>query len=106
MAGEAGSVLLLRLPIRRRGSRPPSGSCSVQHAAETRIKEMSSLDDTERQLFLENGYLHARDVLDTGYLAHLRDEFDRVWQVEEPPVSQRKLLQHRAFLDLIEHPPI
>jgi hypothetical protein len=64
------------------------------------------LNDTDKGLFLEHGYLHACGVLDTEHLARLREEFDRVWGVEEPPVSQCKLLRHRAFLELIEHPPV
>lgn len=60
----------------------------------------------ERAFFLEQGYFHARRVLDAGYLAQLQAEFDRVWELEKPPVSQHKLLKHQTFLDLIEHPPI
>ena len=60
----------------------------------------------ERQTFLENGYLHAHGVLAGGYLGSIRTEFDRVWEREKPPVNQHKLLRHRAFIELIEHPPI
>src|SRR5712691_7149766 len=60
----------------------------------------------ERRFFLEHGYLHGRQVITDEHLAHLRSEFDRVWELEDPPVSMSKLLKHNAFLDLIEHPPI
>ena len=64
------------------------------------------LSESERSFFLENGYLHVRGVLDREHLARLQGEFDRVWELEKPPVSRGKLLKHRAFIDLIEHPPI
>lgn len=60
----------------------------------------------EKSFFLEHGYLHARGVLDADHLAKTREEFDRVWTAEGPPCSQTKLLKHKHFIDLIEHPPI
>lgn len=60
----------------------------------------------EKAFFLQQGYLHVPAVLDDRYLALLREEFDRVWQVERPKVNQHKLLKYPAFIDLIEHPPI
>ena len=60
----------------------------------------------EKQFFLEHGYFHARGVLTPEYLAHVRSEFDRVWELERPRVNQHKLLKYPAFIELIEHPPI
>jgi ectoine hydroxylase-related dioxygenase (phytanoyl-CoA dioxygenase family) len=60
----------------------------------------------EMRSFLEHGYLHVRGVITGDHLAHLRAEFDRVWETEDRPVSLCKLLKHQAFLDLIEHPAI
>lgn len=60
----------------------------------------------EKEFFLEHGYLHAKGVLSGGYLSFIQQEFDRVWDLEKPPVSQHKLLKHQSFLDLIEHAPI
>ena len=60
----------------------------------------------EKESFLENGYLHARGVLDAGHLETVRAEFDSIWEREGPRVNQHKLLKHRTFIDLIEHPPI
>src|SRR5438128_7137945 len=60
----------------------------------------------EMHSFLEQGYLHVQGVITQDHLAHLRAEFDRVWETEDRPVSTCKLLKHPAFLDLIEHPPL
>ncbi|GLV54226.1 hypothetical protein KDH_10740 [Dictyobacter sp. S3.2.2.5] len=60
----------------------------------------------EKEFFLEHGYLHAKGVLSGDYLSFIQQEFDRVWDLEKPPVSQHKLLKHRSFLDLVEHAPI
>jgi ectoine hydroxylase-related dioxygenase (phytanoyl-CoA dioxygenase family) len=60
----------------------------------------------EKDFFLENGYLHAKNVISGEHLRTMQREFDRVWEQEGPPVSQDKLLKHQAFIDLIEHPPI
>ena len=60
----------------------------------------------EKAFFLEHGYLHARGVLSPEHLEKTRAEFDRVWDAEGPPCSQHKLLKHRHFIELIEHPPI
>jgi hypothetical protein len=59
----------------------------------------------ERTFFLENGYLHARNVLDPGLLERIRDEFEQIWATEGR-ANQLVLLKHRTFIDLIEHPPI
>ena len=60
----------------------------------------------EKTFFLEQGYLHAKGVLEGDYLAYIQAEFDRVWELEKPRVSQHQLLKYPAFIDLIEHPPI
>ena len=60
----------------------------------------------EQASFLADGFLHVRAILDPGHLARMRVEFDRVWALEGPPVSRSKLLKHRAFIELIEHPGI
>jgi hypothetical protein len=60
----------------------------------------------EKEFFLEQGYLHARQVVMRDHLARLRAEFDRVWKTEGPGVNQHKLLKHPVFIALIEHPPI
>ena len=64
------------------------------------------ITEDEKGFFLKNGYLHAKGVLTGEHLAQIQSEFDRVWELEKPPVSQHKLLKHLAFLDLIAHPPI
>jgi len=64
------------------------------------------LDERERTFFLENGYLHVPGILTAERLEMLREEFERVWTLEGPPVSRSKLLKHPAFIELIEHPPI
>lgn len=60
----------------------------------------------EKSFFLEHGYLLAKGVLETDYLAHIQSEFDRVWEAEKPRVSQHQLLKYPAFIELIEHPAI
>src|ERR1051325_9181392 len=60
----------------------------------------------EKTFLLEQGYLHARRVLTSDHLERVRAEFDRVWQSEGPGVNQEKLLKHKTFIELIEHPPI
>jgi hypothetical protein len=62
--------------------------------------------EEEQRFFLENGYLHARGVLSGDHLARIQTEFDRIWELEKPPVNQHKLLRYPAFIELIEHPPI
>ena len=64
------------------------------------------LDAAERAFFLANGYLHVRRALASDHLANMQSEFERVWKAEGSPVSRGKLLKHRAFIDLIEHPAI
>jgi len=64
------------------------------------------LTHEEKAFFLEQGYLHVPGVLSGDYLHSISDEFDRVWELHQPRVSQHQLLQHRSFIDLIEHPPI
>ena len=59
----------------------------------------------EKNQFLELGYLHVPGVVTGEHLARLQAEFDRVWDLPGRS-SQHKLLQHKAFLDLIVHPPI
>lgn len=59
----------------------------------------------EKTFFLENGYLHAKGVLDEAHLEQIRTEFDRVWGLGNR-CNQHELLKHRAFIELIEHPPI
>ena len=60
----------------------------------------------EMEFFLEHGYLHVPGVLDADQLARYRSAFNRVWEREQPKVSQHKLLKYRDFIDLIEHPGI
>ena len=60
----------------------------------------------EKEKLLTQGYLHAPVVLAPEHLQTLQKEFDRIWEGEKPPVNQLKLLKHRLFLDLIEHPSI
>jgi hypothetical protein len=60
----------------------------------------------EKQFFLEEGYLHVPGVLSGEHLTLIQEEFDRVWELEKPRVNQHRLLKHKAFIDLIEHPPI
>lgn len=60
----------------------------------------------ERTQFLENGFLHVRGMLDREHLSRMQAEFDRVWESEGAPVSRGKLLKHRSFIELIEHPGI
>lgn len=63
-------------------------------------------NDQERAQFLETGYLHVRGALEPEHVKRLQAEFDRVWELEGPPVSRSKLLKHRMFIELIEHPSI
>jgi len=60
----------------------------------------------EKAFFLEHGYLHAKAVLSPEHLAATQAEFDRVWEAEGAPCNQLKLLKHKHFIDLIEHPSI
>jgi hypothetical protein len=60
----------------------------------------------EMTFFLDNGYLHVKGVLSGDYLHYIDREFDRVWELHQPRVSQHQLLQHQSFIDLIEHPAI
>lgn len=60
----------------------------------------------EKTHFLAQGYLHVRGVLTGDHLAHLRSEFDRVWDLEKPRVNQHQLLKYQPFINLIEHGPI
>jgi hypothetical protein len=62
----------------------------------------------EKSFFLENGYLHARGVLDLVHLEKVQQAFDQVWEAESPSgkVNQHKLLKHPLFIELIEYPPI
>lgn len=60
----------------------------------------------EKAFFLENGYLHIPNVLQGEHLARIQSEFDRVWDKEQPRVSQHKLLKYAAFIELIELPAI
>lgn len=59
----------------------------------------------EKSFFLQNGYLHAKGVLTPEHLAHIRAEFDRVWDTGRR-CNQHELLAHKTFIELIEHPPI
>ncbi len=61
----------------------------------------------EKSFFLENGYLHAKNVLEVSYLEEIRRAFDVVWEAETPgKVNQHKLLKYPEFIRLIEHSPI
>ena len=60
----------------------------------------------ELAFFLEHGYFHAPGVLTGDQLEFIRSEFDRVWELEKPRVSQHQLLKHKTFIDLIELPAI
>src|SRR4051794_37286331 len=67
---------------------------------------MNMMTPEEKPFFLEHGYLHVPGLIAGEYLAHLQAEFDRVWKTEPRPVSACRLLKHKAFLDLIEYPPL
>ena len=58
----------------------------------------------QKAFFLDNGYLHLPGVMRREELTRYQSEFDRVWELEGPPVGQNKLLKHPAFLELVEHP--
>ncbi len=60
----------------------------------------------EKAFFLEQGYLHVPGVLSGDYLAHIQSEFDRVWDLEKPRVSQHELLKYESFIKLFEYAPI
>ena len=61
----------------------------------------------EKFFFLENGYLHVKNVLDSSYLEEIRQAFDKVWDTEKyAKVDQNKLLKYPEFINLIEHKPI
>ena len=59
----------------------------------------------EKAFFLKNGYVHVPGVLTRDELTHVQSEFDRVWELPGQS-NQTKLLQHRTFIDLIQHPEI
>jgi ectoine hydroxylase-related dioxygenase (phytanoyl-CoA dioxygenase family) len=59
----------------------------------------------EKKQFLELGYLHVPGALAGERLALIQSEFDRVWDLPGRS-NQTKLLGHKAFIDLIEHPAI
>jgi len=59
----------------------------------------------EEALFLDQGYLHVPEVLTGAHLRQVQAEFDRVWDLPGQS-NQAKLLQHRTFIELIEHPAI
>jgi ectoine hydroxylase-related dioxygenase (phytanoyl-CoA dioxygenase family) len=59
----------------------------------------------EKDFFLKNGYLHAREVLTSEHLEEIRAEFDRVWDLGRQ-CNQHELLKHKTFIELIEHPAI
>src|SRR5947208_1286545 len=60
----------------------------------------------EAAFFDKQGYLNVPQIMTGEILAALQAEFDRVWEAENKPVNQHKLLKHRAFIELIEYPPI
>ena len=60
---------------------------------------------TELSFFLQHGYLHVPAVFTEDKLTHLQTEFDRVWAMPGHN-NQTKLLQHQAFIDLVESPGI
>ncbi len=64
------------------------------------------IDDENWAFFDTNGYVLLRGVLVGDHLRRIQEAFDEVWQTEGPPCNQHKLLKYRAFIDLIEHPPI
>jgi ectoine hydroxylase-related dioxygenase (phytanoyl-CoA dioxygenase family) len=59
----------------------------------------------EKAAFLEEGWLHIMGVVTGDHLCHVQVEFDRIWDLPGQS-NQTKLLQHQAFIDLVEHPPI
>ena len=63
------------------------------------------LTPDEKKQFLDQGYLRVPGVLSGDHLTHVQAEFDRVWDLPGQS-NQIKLLQHKTFIDLIEHPPI
>jgi hypothetical protein len=64
------------------------------------------LNQAEKEFFLDQGYLHIPGVLEGEYLQHIQSEFDRAWEIHQLRVSQHQLLQHKSFVDMIEHAPI
>ncbi|MDZ4718336.1 MAG: phytanoyl-CoA dioxygenase family protein [Roseiflexaceae bacterium] len=63
----------------------------------------------EKAFFLEQGYLQVPGVLNKDELTFITAEYERVWAVEKPSgirLPTHKLLQHKTFLDLVEHPAI
>lgn len=59
----------------------------------------------EKESFLENGYLHVPQIVESEHLERIREAFDEVWDTNRK-CNQLVLLKHGCFLDLIEHPPI
>jgi ectoine hydroxylase-related dioxygenase (phytanoyl-CoA dioxygenase family) len=64
------------------------------------------MNPDERSQLLTNGYVIVPGLLDSDVLDRASTEFDRVWELEQPRVSQHQLLKHAFFVELIEHPPI
>ena len=59
----------------------------------------------EKSQFLEQGYFHARGVLQGEHLQQIREEFDRVYRLEGR-CHRTRLLKYKPFINLIEHAPI
>ena len=62
----------------------------------------------ERQQFDADGYAVCRGMLDAGFLAELRTEFDALWAAHgaHGRVFHQQLLTSPVFIRLIEHTPI
>lgn len=65
------------------------------------------LSKEEAELFLEQGFLVAKGILNGDHLVRIQQAFDSVWEAEKaPPCTQHQLLKYPPFIELIEHPPI
>ena len=61
----------------------------------------------EKSQFLEQGYLHVKEIVSPELLDTLRREYDRVWgEGDGVHVNQHELLKHQTFIDFIEYAPI
>ncbi|MBT5877307.1 MAG: hypothetical protein HOH43_28050 [Candidatus Latescibacteria bacterium] len=62
--------------------------------------------DSDWEFFNEHGFVLIKGVLDPDRLGTIQMAYEEIWEQEESPVNQQKLLQRRPFIDLIQHRPI
>jgi ectoine hydroxylase-related dioxygenase (phytanoyl-CoA dioxygenase family) len=71
----------------------------------------TTFSDSERANFDRDGYVVARNLLDTEYVAYITAECEAALEKEAQVgklahLNQRRLLKYEPFLELIEHPAL